>query len=48
MNTSTTKPNPAEDANLDARPVKDVIQPAKTVLGEVSVQTALDEMQARE
>jgi CBS domain-containing protein len=47
MNTSTTKPNPAGDANLDARPVKDVIQPAKTVLGEVSVQTALDEMQAR-
>src|SRR5512133_4091432 len=47
MNTSTTKPNPAGDANLDARPVKDVIQPAKTVLGEVSVQTVLDEMQAR-
>jgi hypothetical protein len=47
MNTSTTKPNPAEDANLDARPVKDIIEPAKTVLGEVSVQTALDEMQAR-
>ena len=47
MNTSITKPNPAEDANLDARPVKDIIEPAKTVLGEVSVQTALDEMQAR-
>ena len=47
MNTSITKPNPAGDANLDARPVKDIIQPAKTVLGEVSVQTALDEMQAR-
>jgi signal-transduction protein with cAMP-binding, CBS, and nucleotidyltransferase domain len=47
MNTSITKPNPAEDANLDARPVKDIIQPAKTVLGEVCVQTALDEMQAR-
>ena len=35
MNTSITKPNPAEDANLDARPVKDIIQPAKTVLGKV-------------
>jgi IMP dehydrogenase len=46
-NTSITKPNPAEDANLDARTVKDIIEPAKTVLGEVSVQTALDEMQAR-
>ena len=47
MNTSITKPNPAGDANLDARPVKDIIEPAKTVQGEVSVQTALDEMQAR-
>ena len=47
MNTSITKPNPAGDANLDARPVKDIVEPAKTVLGEVSVQTALDEMQAR-
>ena len=49
MNTSITKPNPAGDANLDARPVKDIIEPAKTVLGKVSVsvQTALDEMQAR-
>ena len=49
MNTSITKPNPAGDANLDPRPVKDIIEPAKTVLGKVSVsvQTALDEMQAR-
>jgi len=39
MNTSITKPNPAEDANLDARPVKDIIEPAKTVLGEVPVVT---------
>ena len=48
MNTSITKPNPAGDANLDARPVKDIIAPAKTVLSKVSVsvQTALDEMQA--
>jgi CBS domain containing-hemolysin-like protein len=44
MNTSITKPG---DANSDARPVKDVIEPAKTVLVSVSVQTALDEMQAR-
>jgi CBS domain-containing protein len=49
MNTSITKPNAAGDANLDPRPVKDIIEPAKTVLGKVSVsvQTALDEMQAR-
>jgi CBS domain-containing protein len=49
MNTSITKPNPAGDANLDARPVKDIIEPAKTVLGKfsISVQAALDEMQAR-
>jgi CBS domain-containing protein len=48
MNTSITKSNPAGDANLNARPVKDIIEPAKTVLGKVSVQAALDEMQARE
>ena len=48
MNTSITKPNPAGDANPNARPVKDIIEPAKTVLGKVSVQAALDEMQARE
>ena len=49
MNTSITKPTPAGGANPDARPVKDVIEPAKAVLGKVSVsvQTALDEMQAR-
>ena len=47
MNTSITKPNPAGDANLNTRPVKDIIEPAKTVLGKVSVQAALDEMQAR-
>ena len=47
MNTSITKPNPAKDANLDARPVKDITEPAKAVLGKVSAQTALDEMQAR-
>jgi CBS domain-containing protein len=49
MNTLITKPKPTGDANLDARPVKDIIEPAKTILGKVSVsvQTALDEMQAR-
>jgi CBS domain-containing protein len=47
MNTPITKPNPAGDANLDVRPVKDIIAPMKTVLGKVSVQAALDEMQAR-
>ncbi len=47
MNTSITKPNPTRDASLDARPVKDIIGPVKTVLGKVSVQAALDEMQAR-
>ena len=47
MNTPLTKPNPAGDANLAFRAVKDIIAPVKTVLGKVSVQTALDEMQAR-
>jgi CBS domain-containing protein len=49
MNTSKTKPTPAGGANPDARPVKDVIEPAKAVLGKVSVsvQTALDKMQAQ-
>jgi len=48
MNTSK-KTTPAGDANPNARRVKDVIKPAKAVLGEVSVsvQTALDEMQAQ-
>ena len=47
MNTSITKPNPAGDANLEARPVKDIIEPAKTVPSKVSVQAALNELQAR-
>jgi len=47
MNTSITKPNPVGDANLDVRPVKDIIEPAKTVLSKVSVQSALDGMQAQ-
>src|ERR1700730_1885133 len=47
MNTSITKPNPAGDANREARPVKDIIEPAKTVRSKVSVQAALNELQAR-
>jgi hypothetical protein len=48
MNTSKTKPTPAGEPNLDDRPVKDVTEPAKAVLGKVSAQTALNKMQARE
>jgi CBS domain-containing protein len=47
VNTPMTKPNPAGDANLAVRAVKDIIAPIKTVLGKVSVQAALDEMRAR-
>ena len=47
MNTSITKPNPAGDANLEARPVKDIIESAKTIRSKVSVQAALNELQAR-
>jgi CBS domain-containing protein len=47
MNTSITKPNPTGDANLDASPVKDIIEPAKTVPSKVSVQAALNELEAR-
>ena len=47
MNTPITKPNPTGDANLAVRAVKDIIAPMKTVLGKISVQAALDEMQAR-
>src|ERR1700731_1121057 len=36
MNTPMTKPNPAGDANLDVRAVKDIIAPMKAVLGKVS------------
>jgi CBS domain-containing protein len=41
------KPNPSGDANREARPVKDIIEPAKTVPSKVSVQAALNELQAR-
>src|SRR5436305_13467028 len=33
-------------ANREVRPVKDIIEPAKTVASKVSVQAALNEMQA--
>jgi predicted transcriptional regulator len=35
------------DTNRAARPVKNIIEPAKTVRSEVSVQAALNELQAR-
>jgi CBS domain-containing protein len=41
------KHNPSGDANFKARPVKDIIEPAKTVPSKLSVQAALDEMQVR-
>src|SRR5436309_13908885 len=34
-------------ANREVRPVKDIIEPAKTVASKVSVQAALNELQAR-
>jgi predicted transcriptional regulator len=40
------KPNPSGDANGEARPVKDIIEPAKTIASKVSVQAALNELQA--
>jgi CBS domain-containing protein len=35
------------DANFEARTVKDIIEPAKSILNKISVKAALDEMQAR-
>ena len=35
------------DTNRAARPVKNIVEPAKTVRSEVSVQAALNELQAR-
>jgi CBS domain-containing protein len=40
------KRKPSGATNREARPVKDIIKPAKTVLSKVSVQSALNEMQA--
>jgi signal-transduction protein with cAMP-binding, CBS, and nucleotidyltransferase domain len=41
------KPNPSEDANREARPVKDIIEPTKTVPSKLSVQAALDDLRVR-
>ncbi|PYJ45634.1 MAG: hypothetical protein DME85_13005 [Verrucomicrobia bacterium] len=41
------KPNHSGDANFEARTVKDIIEPAKSISNKVSVKAALDEMQAR-
>jgi len=41
------KPNSSGDANRETRPVKEIIEPAKTVANKVSVQAALNELQAR-
>ena len=40
-------PNHLGRANSEARTVRDIIEPAKSISNEVSVKTALDEMQAR-
>ena len=40
-------PNHRRRANFEARTVKDIIQPAKSISNKVSVKAALDEMQAR-
>ena len=40
------KPNYFGDANFEARTVKDIIEPAKSISNKVSVRTALDQMQA--
>src|SRR5438045_6173080 len=41
------KPSPFGAANFEARVVKNIIEPAKSIFNKGSVQTALDEMQAR-
>ena len=40
------KPNYSE-VNFEGRTIKDIIEPAKSILNKVSVKAALDEMQAR-
>ena len=40
-------PNHRRRANFEARTVKDIIEPAKSISNKVSVKAALDEMQAR-
>jgi len=39
--------NPSWGANFEACTIKDIIEPAKSIFNNVSVKTALDEMQAR-
>jgi signal-transduction protein with cAMP-binding, CBS, and nucleotidyltransferase domain len=41
------KPNYSGGANFEARTIKDIIEPAKSISNKVSVKAALDEMQAR-
>jgi len=41
------KANHSGGANFDARTVKDIIEPAKSISNKVSVKAALDEMEAR-
>jgi CBS domain-containing protein len=41
------KPNYCRGANFEARNVKDIIKPAKSISNKVSVKAALDEMKAR-
>ncbi len=41
------KPNRSGGANFEARTVRDIIEPTKSIFNKVSVKAALDEMQAR-
>ena len=41
------KPNYFGGANFEARTVKDIIEPAKSISNKVSVRAALDQMQAQ-
>jgi signal-transduction protein with cAMP-binding, CBS, and nucleotidyltransferase domain len=41
------KPNYWRGANFEARTLKDIIEPTKSIFNKVSVKAALDEMQAR-
>jgi len=41
------KPHHFRGSNFEARTVKDIIEPAKSIFNKVSVKVALDEMQAR-
>src|SRR5213592_2494392 len=41
------EPNHDGGTNFEARTVKDIIEPAKSIFNKISVKTALEEMQAR-